>query len=91
MQPIFPKTGTFYRYRPIPLARTARERFLMLRFLCFRPLAPTAIAVKGIYWHRFVAMVVVERVRGGGESSAVPPPLPNPLPHPLAVKTDLFE
>ena len=53
-----------------------RLRFLMLRFLCFRPLAPTAIAVKGIYWHRFVAMVVGERVRERGRIERGPAPSP---------------
>ena len=40
-----------------------RLRFLKLHFLCLRPLAPTAIALKGIYWQCVAAMGVGERVR----------------------------
>ena len=42
----------------------------MLRYLCLRPLAPTAIALKGIYWQCVAAMVVGERVRERGQNRA---------------------
>ena len=43
---------------------------LKLRFLCLRPLAPTAIALKGIYWQCVAAMGVGERVRVRGQNRA---------------------
>ena len=67
----------------------------MLRYLCFRPLAPTAIAVQGNYWRRFVAMVVGERVRERGRIERGSAPLsltlsPIHLPSELSRLTDLF-
>ena len=43
---------------------------LMLGFLCLRPLAPTAIALQGIYWQCVAAMGVGERVRERGRNRA---------------------
>ena len=43
---------------------------LKLRFLCLRPLAPTAIALKGIYWQCIAAMGVGERARERGHNGA---------------------
>ena len=49
--------------------------FFKLRFLCLRPLAPTAIALKGIYWQCVAAMGVGERVRERGQNRARVRPL----------------